>query len=114
MNLRMAVNPAGAVNAVRVAIETNGESSRLTNLQDGATIDVTVAVVADTVVAKQWLATFRHVHRVELLMTASSWSAVIDGIGHRLPIKRRLPVAAALGMGVLGIPIFTRDHTRWE
>lgn len=109
-----AINPHGVVTMVQIEVQSNGSNSRLFGSGDGAAVEVTLPVVADVAEARRWSATFRRIDRIEITVTARSFSAVIDGIGHRLPIKRRIPMTAALGLGELGVPMMLRDHTSWS
>lgn len=54
--------------------------------------------------ARRWTRTLRRIDRVEFTGTG----AVIHGVGHRLPMTRRVPLAAARGLVALGYPATER------
>ena len=106
------LNPGPWTSALVVAIEPEGPASRLVTSTGAGRVEVTVPAVADTEAAKRWLAVFRRVHRVEIRITGVGVSALVDGVGHRLPFMRHMPLAAAVGLGVLGVPVFFRKEQR--
>lgn len=106
------LDPNVATSVVVTAIEPDGVRSRLIGLDRGRRVEMAVPAVADSDVARRWLRMVRRVHRVEVRVSGHGVSAVVDGVGHRLPFRRRLPLALALGLGKLGTPIFLRNEQR--
>lgn len=103
------LHPELPASVVVTAIDPDGAGSRLIGSYQGRQIEVTVPAVADPDVARRWLRAVRRVHRVEIRLSGRGVSAVVDGVGYRLPFVRRLPLALALGLGKLGTPVLLRN-----
>ena len=68
--------------------------------------EVAVDAVPDVDRAKDWHGTLRRVHRVDICVDAHRVSCTVQGLGHRLPVIRRVPLSVALGMGQIGDPLY--------
>ena len=68
--------------------------------------EVAVDAVPDVDRAKGWQGTFRRIHRVDICVDSHRVSCTVQGLGHRLPVIRRVPLSVALGMGQIGNPLF--------
>lgn len=62
----------------------------------------------DVAAARRWLATFRRVDHVSVIGSGPTARYVVEGTGHRLPIRRSVPGSVARGMAELGIPLVQR------
>lgn len=93
------------------AIESDGARSCLIGSRGGRRDEFTVRDTPDTDVARRWLQAVRRVHRVEIWVSNDAVSAVVHGVGHRLPFIRHVPLALALGLAKLGtLTLVRRDH----
>ena len=68
--------------------------------------EVALDAIPDVARARDWHATLRRVHRVDICVDPNRVSCTVKGLGHRLPVIRRVPLAVALGMGEIGDPLF--------
>ena len=59
--------------------------------------------------ARRWVRTMRRVHHVEF--TGRDGVAIVHGIGHRLPVSRRVPARVGRGLVALGYPATERQAT---
>jgi len=68
----------------------------------------------DLVAARRVAGAFRRVDRAEIVLNeAGSGDAVVDAVGHRLPVRRKIAVGAALGLARLGVPTVV-ETVMWE
>jgi hypothetical protein len=76
---------------------------------------ILVDIGTDLVAARRIGGAFRRVDRVEIVLSeCGSADAAVHAVGHRLPVCRRVSVAAALGLARLGIPTVVETTTRGE
>ena len=54
--------------------------------------------------ARRWLRLMHRIDRCELEVTPGGLRAELIGVGHRLPVRRVVPVRIALGLFHLGVP----------
>lgn len=70
---------------------------------------------SDLAAARRVRGAFRRVDRVELVVSdVGSADAVVHAVGHRLPVRRRVSVGAALGLARLGVPTLVETTIRRE
>lgn len=67
---------------------------------------VSVDTVPNLEKARFWGTTPRRMLRAALRIDADRVNCKVQGLGHRRPVSRRIPLAAALGLGMLGNPLF--------
>ena len=89
-----------------IRISSNGSSTDLTFDCCCGHKEVAVDAIADVDRAKNWHGAIRRIHRVDICVDDSRVSCTVQGMGHRLPVIRRVPLAVALGMGEMGDPLF--------
>ena len=68
--------------------------------QRSASMSRSTVQEVDLVAARRWAATFRRIDRVQF--SSSAPEALIHGVGHRLPVTRRVPRRVGLGLVELG------------
>lgn len=69
----------------------------------------------DLAAARRVVAVFRRVDRVELVLSdIGRTDASVYAVGHRLPVRRRVSVGAALGLARLGFPTVVDTTMRGE
>ena len=68
--------------------------------------EVAVDAVPDEARARDWHGALRRIHRVDICVDRDRVSCTVQGLGHRLPVIRRVPLSVALGMGQIGDPLF--------
>lgn len=66
---------------------------------------VAVNTVPDVERARNWRGTLRRVRRVDIHINGDHTNCIVQGLGHRLPVSRRIPLAVALGFAVIGDPL---------
>jgi hypothetical protein len=54
--------------------------------------------------ARKWLRLMRRIDRVTISVGPGRPTAHLDGVSHRLPVRRVVHVEAALGLRALGVP----------
>jgi hypothetical protein len=54
--------------------------------------------------ARTWLLLMRRIDRVTISVESGTPTACLDGVCHRLPVRRVVHVDAALGLRALGVP----------
>ena len=58
--------------------------------------------------ARRWMRILRRVDRVEVAATTRGARCEVFGVGHRLPVRRRIPFATAIALRDMGIPVVAR------
>jgi hypothetical protein len=87
------------------SIEPAGERWRMVAGVEGSRCAVTVASEPDVEAAEGFLRGVRRVDAVEVSVSDGVVTCRVAGVGHRLPFRRRVPVAVGLGLGLLGVPV---------
>ena len=90
-------------------IEPGENASRLTGAWNERFVETIVPALPNIGAARRWMKTVKRVSRVEIFISRSGVSAMAEGVGHRLPYRRRVPLGVALGLGELGIPVFWHE-----
>jgi hypothetical protein len=70
---------------------------------------VRIPWVADAGAAERWQASLRRIDRVVLWLDETTASAEVSGIGHRLPVRRHIPISAALALWDQGVPVHVQE-----
>lgn len=69
---------------------------------------------ADVPAARRWRAVMRRIDRVAIEACEAGWSCTLHGVGHRLPVRRPISLAVALGLAHDGVPTTLDDAvTSW-
>ena len=89
-----------------ICISPNESSTALTIDCRGGRREVAVDGLPDVDRAKDWHGALRRIHRVDICVDAHRVSCTVQGLGHRLPVIRRIPLSVALGMGQMGDRLF--------
>lgn len=89
-----------------ISMSPNDTSTALTFDSCFGQQEVAVDAVPDVDRARDWHGALRRIHRVEICVGRDRVSCTVQGLGHRLPVIRRIPLSVALGMGKIGNPLF--------
>ena len=89
-----------------ISMSPNETSTALTFDCCGGQKQVAVDAVPDVDRAHDWHGALRRIHRVNICVDRDRVSCTVQGLGHRLPVIRRVPLSVALGMGQIGDPLF--------
>ncbi len=89
-----------------VRITPNGVSTALTFDCCCGQKRIAVDGVPDVERARAWYGTMRRVHQVDICVDDDRVRCTVQGLGHRHPVIRRVPLAVALGMGQIGDPLY--------
>lgn len=72
---------------------------------DGSLRTATFDTSADVPSARRWQSTMRRIDCVEVQRSSSGVRCSLRGAGHRLPVRRTIPLRVGLGLAVLGVPM---------
>lgn len=89
-----------------IRISPNESSTALTFDCGYGHKEVAVGALPDVDRAKNWHGALRRVHRVDICVDAHRVICTVQGMGHHLPVIRRVPLSVALGMGQIGDPLY--------
>lgn len=95
-----------------IRISPNESSTALTYDCSCGHKEVAVDALPDVDRAKEWHGAIRRIHRVDICVDAHRVSCTVQGLGHRLPVIRRVPLSVALGLGQIGQPLFVLEGER--
>lgn len=65
---------------------------------------------ADVQSARTWLRLMRRIDQVTIHVGPGTATAHLDGVSHRLPVRRVVHVETALGLRALGVPTVVQDR----
>jgi len=66
---------------------------------------------ADVEAARRWKRVFRRIDRVEFERQGeTTWRCSVRAVGHRVPVRRSVPLRIALGLAALGTPTLAFDR----
>ena len=85
------------VGAVAALEETDHATILVVECPDGRR-RVAVPARPDVAEARRWRGLLRRVHKVSFHLHHDVIDAEIEGIGHRLPVRRLVPLSVALGL----------------
>ena len=100
MAVREALHTAGRV----VAVERDGARSVLVVDSPAGRTRVTVDARPDAVLAHRLTAGMRRVRWVRIAGSPLGSSCELVGMAHRCPVRRRVPLSAALALAADGVP----------